>query len=94
MIRTGQPYARVVATFVPHVEQNEDGPPTVTFEDTHMIYGHTLEEQLVPSEDDTADPNYELGWQEIEVGAAAALADAHEMAAEWRGSLVGQYAVR
>lgn len=96
MIRCKQPYTRVQATYVPRVEagEDEDDPPKITFEDTHQVFGYTYEEQLVPSEDDEDEPTYELRWTEHDLGAAVALEDAHQMAAEWRGSLVGQFPVR
>lgn len=96
MIRHKQPWTRIAATFVPRVETSEEEgvAPKVTFEDTHQIYGYTYDEQLVPSEDDEDEPRYELRWTEHDLGAAVALADAHQMAADWRGSLVGQYPVR
>lgn len=96
MIRCKQPYTRIAATFVPRVEQSEEegAPPKITFEDTHLVYGYTYEEQLVASEDDDGEPTYELRWTEHDLGAAVALTDAHELAANWRGSLVGQYPVR
>ena len=87
MVRTGQPYTRRMRVAVPRVEATPDGEPDISLVHVWQVFGHTLEDKFV-------DEDFRKVWETHDLGQVATEGIAIEVAADWRGSLVGEYAVQ
>lgn len=82
-IRTGQPYTRVTTIVSPKVVPTPNGPEVFAVRE-FQVTGYTYEHKFV-------DEIWVKLWEEHDLGKQPSLEIAHETAAEWRTSLVGQY---
>ena len=89
MIRSGQPYTERRRVGVPQVEATLDGDPDISLVYVWHVFGHTLEDKFDAELEDF------VKTRELhDLGQVATEGISIEVAAEWRGSLVGQYPIQ
>lgn len=82
----GQPYTLVTPIQTPLAAATPEGVPELSLVIEYQIIGHTLEDKFENEE-------WTKVWEVHDLGRAVSLSDAHQVAASWRATYVGEYPI-